>query len=173
MYALQTYEPTSAVMRALEMLSANLAQERRANVNRRGKDRKTLEALCRIFFFVQGDSRTSSLPARTRNISNKGIGLVVKRCFHEGEPIEIAINRKGKPPMHMAGLVRFCRYVADGFFEIGVELMYAGDAPIFSENPIYAMQQLPWLEEALRRKNESAFAGCIPRKRPHFERLMR
>ena len=125
---------------------------------------------CQVFFFADSSDRTAILSGQTRNISNNGLGLSLKRCFHRGEAIEIRIDVPGRPPLHVAGITRFCRYVGEGSFEVGVELMAAEDAPIFAEDPRQAAGCLSWLAEALQRRRGDAYVRKTPTKR---DRLMR
>ncbi|MBN1343996.1 MAG: PilZ domain-containing protein [Phycisphaerae bacterium] len=170
---IETFHPTPVMMKMLDALSNKLAQERKSNVNRRWRERKPLKAPCKVFFLVGGANRTMSISAKTRNISGKGLGIVVKRAFHQDEPVEVCLQPAGRPPLFMAGLTRFCRYVADGFFEVGIELMVAKPEAIFANNPIQALQALPWLAESLQRKHDSAFMNDQRRKIEKVDKLVR
>lgn len=160
-------------MAALEALSDNLARGRKAEVERRTRQRKPLQVPCRISFVTDGVSKTSAMLAQTRNISSKGLGLVAKRCFHQDEPIEVMIQPVGRPPMFMAGLVKFCRYIANGFFEVGIELRVAAETPVFADDPVRAQQKHCWLAEAMQRKNDNIFLNEARRQTKCHERLMR
>ncbi len=173
MSRLESFRPSVEVMAALETLSENLARERKTEVDRRSRQRKPMQVPCRISFVSDGVSKTTAMLAQTRNISSKGLGLVAKRCFHQDEPIEVMIQPAGRPPMFMAGLVKFCRYIANGFFEVGIELRIAAEESVFGEDPVRAQQKHEWLAEAMQRKNDNVFFNETRRQHKAYDRLMR
>ncbi len=147
------------VMETLDRLSSDLAKRRRAKANRRFRDRLPMQLDCVVCYIGQRTDEIATLPGRTRNISRSGIGLVTRRSFYEDEPIEVRIEPPNRSVMYMAGVVRFCRYILDGFYEIGVQLMVAGNAPVFSQDPVKSIRQIPWLNKAMSRRNERAFSS--------------
>lgn len=100
---------------------------------------------CVVRFLPAGYSTVSELSGRTRNLSRTGLGVLVRRVFGQGEPIEVEISPPGRPAMFMGGLVRFCRYVSRGYHELGIELKVSAPKPIFSANPTQALRTLDWL----------------------------
>lgn len=160
------------VTKALDEVSREFSRKTSPTHNRRSNVREPLEAPCTIYFFLEKPDKTASLPGRTRNISRKGMAVLVKRCLHKGEPVEVRLELSGRGSIHMGGLVSFCRYVSDGLHEIGIELMHACDSHIFADNPTEAGARFPWLHDALVRKIESTFLdrdanfANTPRSRP-------
>ncbi len=166
----ETSNPADRVLATIAYLTDRSEEQQGQRVNRRSKDRKPLALPCQAFFFVESSDKTTTLSGRTRNISNNGLSVVLKRCFHRDEPIEIRIDVPGRRPLNLAGLTRFCRYISGGFFEIGVELMAADDTPVFAADPGEAVFRLPWLAEAIQRRGTSAYGNRTVAKR---DRLMR
>jgi hypothetical protein len=114
-------------------------------VCKRKHPRSPFRTPCLIYFFPQGSFTVTSLTGRTRNISRSGIGLLVRRVFRTGEPIEVELTPPGRPKTYLGGLVTFCRYAGRGYHEIGVSFRASGREPIFSKNPSAAVDKLPWL----------------------------
>lgn len=100
---------------------------------------------CVVRFLPAGYTTVSKLAGRTRNLSRSGLGLLVRRMFAMGDPIEVEIQIPGRGAMFMAGLVRFCRYAGRGYHEVGIELKCSQPTPVFSHNPMQAMRTLNWL----------------------------
>lgn len=117
-------------------------------VCRRQHARHPFRAPCVVRFFQPGGSTIMELAGRTRNLSRNGLGLLVKRVFRTGEPMELEVHVPGKSTMFMAGLVAFCRYAGRAYHEIGLGLKGAGSSPIFSSDPLRAISLLGWLREA-------------------------
>ena len=109
--------------------------------------RYPFRAECVVRFFSQGTVTVTidKLTGRTRNLSRGGIGLVVRRVFNVGEPIEVEVDMPDRGRVFMAGLVGFCRYAGLGHHEVGVSLKTAGPEPTFSDNPMEALQSIEWL----------------------------
>lgn len=107
--------------------------------------RSPFRATCTVYFFPQASATVSSLPGRTRNLSRSGVGLLVRRVFRTGEPIEIEVSVLDRPSMFMAGVVTFCRYAGRGYHEIGVCLRVAGAKPVFSQDPVRAIETTDWI----------------------------
>jgi hypothetical protein len=114
-------------------------------VCQRKHPRSPFRAACVIHFFQQGSSAVTTLNGRSRNISRSGVGLLVRRVFRNGEPIEVELLVPGRARMHLGGLVTFCRYAGRGYHEVGVALKAAGSQPIFSKDPAHALESLAWL----------------------------
>ena len=114
-------------------------------VCQRRHPRNPFRAMCNVRFFPQGSSTVTSLPGRTRNLSRSGVGLLTRRVFRVGEPIEVEVLVPDRPQMFLAGLVTFCRYAGRGYHEIGVALHAAASEPVFSKNPTIALETLDWL----------------------------
>jgi hypothetical protein len=172
-----SHELSPAVMETLDRLSADLADKRRIRSDRRSRGRQSMQVDCIVHFFGQRTDEVVTLSGRTRNISRGGIGLVVPRSFYQDEPVEIQISLPDRETMYMAGLVRFCRYVIDGFFEVGVQLAVAGHEPIFALNPAKAARQYSWMAAAMAKMSARAFSSEVARPsssgRSSPERLLR
>jgi len=152
------FELPEHVLETIERLRSELARKRGSTRNRRRRDRAPLKIPCMGYVFGQRTGEIHTHEATTLNISRGGLGLVVRKCFLQDEPIEVRICLPNRSPLYLAGLVRFCMYLSDGFFEIGVQLMSAGDLPIFSADPLKAVRELPWLATAIRRRAERSFS---------------
>lgn len=75
----------------------------------------------------------------------------------QDDPIEVHIVLPNRAPLYMAGLVRFCMYITDGFFKAGVQLMHSASGPIFANDPHRAFRNMAWLSAALGKRSERAF----------------
>ncbi len=90
------------------------------------------------------------LSALTRNISEQGLGLIVRCVVLQGTPIEVRIDAPGRPPVHLAGIVAHCRYTAQSYHEVGIALRAYQSEPIFCEDPMKAASSIAWIQKALR-----------------------
>ncbi len=124
----------------------------------RYQSRHPFRTACTLRFMSSSRGSVFALPGRTRNLSRKGVSLLVRRVFALGEPVEIELQLRDRPPMFMTGLVRFCRYTSRGYHEIGVELKSASPRPILSGNPHLAMRERDWLMGVQGRKNPPSVA---------------
>lgn len=107
--------------------------------------RHPFRTICKVRFLNTGSFSIAELPGRTRNLSRNGLGLVVRRVFASGEVIEVEILPPNRPPMFMAGLVRFCRYAGRGYHEIGLQLKVASPEPILSRQSSVSPEFVHWL----------------------------
>lgn len=107
--------------------------------------RNPFRAACLVHFFLHGSSTVANLSGRTRNLSRSGVGLLVRRVFRVGEPLEVELLVPDRPRMYLAGLATFCRYAGRGYHEVGVSLKAAGPEPVFSRDPIRALYEYDWL----------------------------
>ncbi len=142
------YQALDDVLNELD-IRANRRQDHEAEddywVCQRRHPRHPFRCGCTVRFLPAGYSTVSALPGRTRNLSRTGLGVLVRRVFAQGEPVEVEIVLPGRPPMFMGGVVRFCRYASRGYHELGVELKTSAAKPIFSANPTQALRTLDWL----------------------------
>jgi hypothetical protein len=146
--------PTEVVLDELDELAARCDADRtRGNESacQRHNQRRRIRAGCKIWYFEDQGRKIQHQNARTRNLSERGIGLIAKCVVLRGVPIEIRIAPAGRPPLHLAGIVAFCRHARRGYHEIGVELRTHQDKPVFADDPARAMRLLPWLQGALMR----------------------
>lgn len=109
---------------------------------RRSRSRSSFRTDCQIRFLTEGAGGISETPGRTRNISTMGLGLLVRRVFAIGEPVEVELVLPGKPNMFLLGTVRFCRYIRQGYSEMGVILKATSPRSILTSNHIAAQQVL-------------------------------
>lgn len=116
--------------------------------------RHPFRSACLVHFFPQGSSSVGTMAGRTRNLSRSGLAVLVRRVFRSGEPIEVALTLPDRPPMYVAGITTFCRYAGRGYHEVGVSLRAAGDDPVFSKNPILALDRVEWLRVSQRAVSE-------------------
>jgi hypothetical protein len=107
----------------------------------RQQERKPFRADCTVRF-LSGGMQVAEMTARTRNISKRGIGLLVRRMFNYDEPIEVEVSLPRRVNLFMLGMVKFCRYVNQGYHEVGVLLKYHGEQSMMSNNPIGIRQML-------------------------------
>jgi len=114
-------------------------------VCQRRHPRHPFRVQCKVRFPMPGSTTVTELPGRTRNLSRNGIGLLVRRVFITGEVVEVEVLPPGRQPVHMAGVIRFCRYAGRGFHEVGIQLRAAGPEPIMSRNSSIPLGVLSWL----------------------------
>lgn len=128
--------------------SAQLEGRADSDVCQRNNTRHPFRAECIVRFMPAGTTTISELPGRTRNLSCNGLGLLVRRVFRLGDPMEVEVRLAGRPTMYMAGLVSFCRYAGGGYHEVGIRLRAAKPEPVFSSNVSQALKSLDWLQAA-------------------------
>jgi hypothetical protein len=116
----------------------------RKSVNRKHA-RHPFRAECTVRFFPADSDESRSMAARTRNLSRGGLGLIARRVFALGEPVEVELTLPERGMVYMAGLVRFCRYAGLGFHEIGLQLKAVGGAPVIPASGLAARQMIEWL----------------------------
>lgn len=124
---------------------------------------------CKARFLMPGSMALSMLPGHTRNLSRNGLGLLVRRVFVFGEPIEVEVLPPGRPPMFMAGVVRFCRYAGRGFHEIGVQLKAASAEPIISKGCTVPAEVIIWLSDAEQQAGQNAQTQRSAHFGPRFQ----
>jgi len=117
-------------------------------VCQRSHPRRPFRTTCKVHFFPLGSSSLGCLKGRTRNLSRSGVGLLIRRMFAVGDPLEVEITIPGHPVMYVAGLVTFCRYAGQGYHEVGIALRTASGEPVFSKDPQLALEAIDWLREA-------------------------
>jgi len=100
---------------------------------------------CVVRFLVGFQMVVASLPGRTRNLSRSGLSVVVRRPFRPGEAVEVELRPPDRAATYLAGIVRFAKYAGGGYYEVGVGLEAASNKPIFSRNPMAALDAHPWL----------------------------
>jgi hypothetical protein len=146
--------PTEVVLDELDELAARCETYRTTgdqSAYQRCITRRKIRVGCEIWYFEDKGRKIQHQKARTRNLSERGVGLIAKCVVLRGVPIEIRIALAGHSPVHLAGIVAFCRHARRGYHEIGVELKVHQDKPIFVDDPAKAMCSLPWLQGALMR----------------------
>lgn len=120
--------------------------------------RHPFRTVCKVRFLNPGSFTIAELPGRTRNLSRNGLGLIVRRVFELGDPIEVEVQPPNRAPVYMAGLIRFCRYAGRGYHEIGLQVKVASPEPVISRQPSVSPELIQWLRgrEDLDQRAESA-----------------
>jgi hypothetical protein len=166
-----TRNPTKAqnaarsVQAALEALDEMSGQWERAFREeqefhcRRSGPRRPFRTPCEVYFLGSDGIQVHRHSAQTRNLSERGVGLLVRFEARRGTPIEIHIEVAGRPSMYLGGVVMGCRKTLQGFFEIGVQLRMQQRVPIFSQDPARAVAHLPWVQYALRCRAQQERSG--------------
>jgi len=131
----------------LDTLDATEASPSEAR-NRRRQMRRIFRVPCTVWCFPSSGPM-QRLTAATRNISFKGISILIEAELIGGQAIELAITLPDEETTYLAGVVAFCRAVADTHYEVGVRLRACGCQPVFSAGPAAAMPHHPWLADAL------------------------
>ena len=130
---------------------------------RRDNRRRKFRTSCDIWYLTGYGVKPTRQKAQTRNLSERGVALLLKCVILRGTPIEIRIELPNRPPMYLAGTVAFCRYIRGRFHEIGVSLKAQQSTSIFANDPIKGMTTMKWLDEALNTRP----------KRKRLERIIR
>jgi hypothetical protein len=143
---------------------ASLGRDAREHENgwqcQRSRRRRAFRLPCEMWYYQDHGRALAHQKLHTRNINERGIAVVGRCVVLQGVPVEIRLCPPGRLPLHLAGLVAFCRYTTGGLHEIGVVLQSAQNQPVFSSDPVGAPQVTPWLREALRSLSVRASAGC-------------
>ena len=112
--------------------------------------RHAFRADCMVCFFLGPYHEVVSIPGRTRNLSRSGLGILIKRVFNMGEPVEVQVQLPRQPMMYMAGIAQFSRYAGRGYHELGIALKSVGKSPVFSDEPNVAIATQEWINTALQ-----------------------
>jgi len=118
--------PIQVVLNELDEFALQWDEQLRGDCGwecQRTNHRRKLRTQCDIWFYEDGGKNVRQQTAQTRNLSEKGLGLVTKCVILQGTPIEVRIQVPNRPPTHLAGVVAFCRYTQQGFHEVGIELL--------------------------------------------------
>ena len=126
---------------------------------RRNKARRKFRTRCDIWYFENHGTLLKHVEAQTRNLSERGLGLIARTVLHLSSPIEVRIEAPGRPPTYLGGVVVFCRYATQGFHEVGITLKSHGHIPIFSEGIPGVVHRVSWAMEAMRRQATQSGAG--------------
>ncbi len=127
----------------------NRAEPKRL-ANMRKLARRHVLGSCTVNSFPGGAPAVQASAGCVRNLSTGGMGVITTRQLVRGEPVEISLDDKERGgPRYMAGLVAFCRQIGAGAYDIGIQLLARGDAPILARDG--TMESQPDLvREALR-----------------------
>ena len=121
--------------------------------NRRVRLRRSFRTECTVNCFPSGGPM-ETLAGVTRNISHRGVSLLVQAELICGQPVEVRIDLPDQEPTYVAGVVAFCRQVPDGYNEVGFQIQAAGPNPTFHEPPVAATATQEWFAEALATVNQ-------------------
>lgn len=121
--------------------------------NRRVRQRRSFRTECTVKCFPSGGPM-ETLGGVTRNISYRGVSLLVQVELICGQPVEIQIDLPDQETTYVAGVVAFCRQLPDGYYEVGFQVQAAGPNPAFHEPPAAETATQEWLAEALTTVNQ-------------------
>jgi hypothetical protein len=114
---------------------------------RRQEPRYPLRAACIVRGAVGESAARAELAGYTRNVSRRGLGLLLPGVLNQGEVVEVEVTPEGHPSVFMTGMVRYCRYAGKGQHEVGLNLI-----AVRSERNQYGKEGMP--EEMLNRLRE-------------------
>lgn len=112
--------------------------------------RKDLIVPCRIRSFLPGTLELACDDAYVRDVSAGGLGLLTPRRLTRGQPTEVTLLWKGAARLYIAGTIAFSRHVEAAIHETGLQLLVHSKKPILSEDPIRAIRELDWVDNAIR-----------------------
>ncbi len=85
-----------------------------------------------------------------RNLSQGGVSVLVRRSFVPGEALEVEVTPPINNKTFLAGLIRFCRYVGNGYYEVGIEFKAVSSRTLFTSDPFQAKRlATTWKEQDL------------------------
>ncbi len=125
-------------------------------VNRRRSDRRPFRTSCTVACWDVSRQLPQNFEGRTRNLSHLGLSVLVPREYRIDEPVEVSFTLGGSEPLYMSGLVRFCRYAGQGYYEIGMAMKHAGDESIFQVVPVNADAMFNWFKDAIENLQATA-----------------
>lgn len=128
----------------------SLAAERDDWKCRRDKWRRPFRVPCEFWSYAGLDGALKHQGGHTRNISERGVGLLAAHPVVKGVPIEIRISVAKRPCIHLAGIVAFCRPTTGDMHEIGVSLIVQQGASVFHDDPMGAIASVAWIRDAVR-----------------------
>jgi len=117
---------------------------------RRRHGRHVCRRDCKVRYVAPGCGSIVCLEGRMRNLSQGGVSLLVRRSFVPGEAIEVEVDPPIKDKVFLAGLIRFCRYVGNGYYEVGIEFKAVSARTLFTNDPFQAKRlATAWKEQDL------------------------
>lgn len=120
-------------------------------VSARKQERTVLLTPCVLRYLLGPSVAEQSEWAYVRNVSTGGVGVLTARPLVRGDLVEVALEVEGEP-VHLAGLVAYCR-VADGpIHEVGIQLFQRSSTPILSAEVGAGIQALRWVSPRLKRQ---------------------
>jgi hypothetical protein len=135
-----SYESLDILLNDLDACARQYEGYQKMEQRYRSHPRQPFRTRCTIRHAPTG-GRLCEIQGRTRNLCRNGIGFICRKVFSLGDVVELEINLPKRPITYMAGAVRFCRYVSQGYHEIGIELRSAGKETIFKQDT-HAIRQL-------------------------------
>jgi hypothetical protein len=123
----------------LDELDLNVQQVEAEWSSRRRHPRYPFRVDCVLHYLVTEEKEVVCVSGRTRNLSRGGLAFLARRMFNRDEAVEVEVTPHGRQRTFMAGLVRFCRYAGQGYYEVGIELKAVGAGSVLAGNPAQAM----------------------------------
>lgn len=123
--------------------------------DRRLQLRRAFRTECAVMCFTPG-MPMRTLAGMTRNISFRGLSVLVPTQLYKGHPVEIRVDLPDQDPTHLAGVVVFCRKVRRGYHEVGLRLHAGGSQPTLGEATTSNTSSSDWLAEALAKVKQIA-----------------
>jgi diguanylate cyclase (GGDEF)-like protein len=127
----------------------------------RKQGRKRLTVPCVVHYFTGDGSEMRAEQAVTRNVSTGGVALLIARPLSRGEAVEVVLD-KGAAKLFLAGLVSFCRHIVGGTHEVGVQFVTHSVTPIIFADATKALQNLDWVAQAARAKQDCRLEPHVP-----------
>lgn len=113
-----------SLLNELDCLAARQSsQEAGGKADERRCRRQPFRVNSKVRLFSPDQHEILEIAGRTRNLSRGGFAFVSRRLFIIQDPVELEIALPGRPITYITGAVRFCRYVAKGYYETGAEMI--------------------------------------------------
>lgn len=167
----------SAIAALLQELDAAGAGKDAGWTNKRAEQRRRIALPCTVRYVGPDGTTVLAAPAKSRDISLRGLAFVAQAHFRRGVPILVVMPLPGGQVKHLTGSVVHSRPVKDGWCLTGVKMAPLGDQRLLVEDvvavtnpesstpkpqtPTQAEPASPASarEQALRLLNESSSSG--------------
>jgi hypothetical protein len=119
--------PAQAVSPAIDEMVRELLEEdrKRVQVERRSLHR---EPFVRPAIVVLSDAPCFRLSGFTRNISSRGVGVVLDGALPEGISVRLFIHRFQRPPTGVICGCRWCDEYGNGWYAVGMNFLRTATA---------------------------------------------
>ena len=106
----------------LNIVDSLAAKDAPNDRNARSRQRRRLRLPCRIRHVDEQTETAVTVPGRTREISQTGLGVLARHRFRRGQIVRVDVTAPDEQIFHLTGQVVHVRLVKSGWFLVGIHL---------------------------------------------------